>query len=168
MCSCWNGNLSKGEARRGRAWAECGRSFPRARARLTSMRIPLLSSRSLRSRLSHPSGYRPQGYLFVASEDRHVEYLRANLALQTEEGLSTARLVTREEVGDLVPQLKLDGVKGGSFCSTDGFVDPHSVMTGFMQAAIRSGGPAGAKCAGYGVGFRRERNRGGGDSDGTN
>ena len=25
---------------------------------------------------------------------------------------------------------------GGSFCSTDGFVDPHSVMTGFMLKAM--------------------------------
>ena len=28
----------------------------------------------------HPSGYRPQGYLFVASSKGHLEYLRANQA----------------------------------------------------------------------------------------
>jgi sarcosine oxidase subunit beta len=39
----------------------------------------------------------------------------------------------------MVPQLRADDILGGSFCSTDGFVDPHSVMTGFMLRAIDSG-----------------------------
>jgi sarcosine oxidase subunit beta len=105
--------------------------------RMSMYSIPFF--RDFEARLGHPSGYRPQGYLFVASEDRHMAYLKTNLALHRDEGLSTARLVTREEIGDMVPQLRLEGVKGGSFCSTDGFVDPHSVMTGFMQAATREG-----------------------------
>src|SRR6202046_3214773 len=28
--------------------------------------------------MEHPSGYRAQGYLFLATTDRHLEYLRAN------------------------------------------------------------------------------------------
>jgi len=39
----------------------------------------------------------------------------------------------------MVPQLRSDDILGGSFCSTDGFVDPHSVMTGFMVRAIDQG-----------------------------
>ena len=39
----------------------------------------------------------------------------------------------------MVPQLRSDDILGGSFCSTDGFVDPHSVMTGFMLRAIDQG-----------------------------
>src|SRR5580698_8760852 len=35
----------------------------------------------------HPSGYRPQGYLFAATEPRHLEYLRRNHAQQVAEGL---------------------------------------------------------------------------------
>src|SRR5215469_16840092 len=34
------------------------------------------------AKLGHPSGYRPQGYLFVASEDRHMKYLQTNFVLQ--------------------------------------------------------------------------------------
>src|SRR5277367_2301050 len=32
--------------------------------------------------LGLPSGYKPQGYLFVATETRHMDYLRTNHALQ--------------------------------------------------------------------------------------
>src|SRR5271154_5627331 len=37
--------------------------------------------------LGLPSGYKPQGYLFVATEPRHMEYLRTNYALQVSLGL---------------------------------------------------------------------------------
>ena len=32
--------------------------------------------------MGHPSGYRPQGYLFVATKPAHLDYLRANHAHQ--------------------------------------------------------------------------------------
>jgi sarcosine oxidase subunit beta len=86
--------------------------------------------------LGHPSGYRGQGYLFVASDERHLRYLRTNYELQVSLGLKTVELLAPDDVIRMVPQLSPDGIVGGSFCSTDGFVDPHSVMTGFM---LRSG-----------------------------
>jgi sarcosine oxidase subunit beta len=39
----------------------------------------------------------------------------------------------------IVPQLRADDVVGGSFCSTDGFVDPYSVMNGFAARAVERG-----------------------------
>jgi sarcosine oxidase subunit beta len=89
--------------------------------------------------MGHPSGYRAQGYLFVATAERHLEYLRANYVAQVAAGLKTALLVTREEIIARVPQLRSDDIIGGSFCSTDGFVDPYSVMTGFTLRAIDQG-----------------------------
>jgi sarcosine oxidase subunit beta len=38
-----------------------------------------------------------------------------------------------------VPQLRSGDVLGGSFCATDGFVDPYSVMRGFMASASEGG-----------------------------
>ena len=38
-----------------------------------------------------------------------------------------------------VPQLRVDDIIGGTFCPTDGFVDPHSVMMGFMLKARERG-----------------------------
>jgi sarcosine oxidase subunit beta len=87
----------------------------------------------------HPSGYRPQGYLFVASNERHLECLRANRARQVELGFDRAELLKAEDVLRIVPQLRAEDVAGGSFCSTDGFVDPYSVMNGFTARAIERG-----------------------------
>jgi len=39
----------------------------------------------------------------------------------------------------MVPQLRVDDILGGTFCPTDGFVDPHSVMMGFMLNARENG-----------------------------
>jgi sarcosine oxidase subunit beta len=89
--------------------------------------------------MGHPSGYRAQGYLFVATAERHLEYLRANYERQVAAGLKTASLVTRDEIIAMVPQLRSDDILGGSFCSTDGFVDPYSVMTGFTLRAVDQG-----------------------------
>ncbi len=90
-------------------------------------------------RLGHPSGYRGQGYLFVATKPSHLAYLQTNQALQKKLGLKQARMVTREEIVAVVPQLRCDDILGGSFCPTDGFVDPYSVMVGFTAKACEQG-----------------------------
>ncbi len=54
-------------------------------------------------------------------------------------GLTTARLLPADEIRAMLPQLRSDDILGGSFCSTDGFVDPYSVMNGFMASAIERG-----------------------------
>jgi sarcosine oxidase, subunit beta len=90
-------------------------------------------------RLGHPSGYRPQGYLFLATCEKHMVYLRANYQKQVGLGLNTVRLVTHDEIASMYPQLRCDDVIGGSFCSTDGFVDPYSAMIGFMTCAADRG-----------------------------
>lgn len=89
--------------------------------------------------MGYPSGYRAQGYLFVATNDRHMEYLRTNYGRQVAAGLTTACLLKAEDIVRMVPQLRSDDIIGGSFCSSDGFVDPYSVMTGFMLRAADQG-----------------------------
>jgi sarcosine oxidase, subunit beta len=95
--------------------------------------------RDFEENMSHPSGYRAQGYLFLATAQRHLDYLRANYERQVAAGLKTASLVTRADIVKMVPQLRSDDILGGSFCSTDGFVDPYSVMTGFTLRAVDQG-----------------------------
>ena len=90
-------------------------------------------------RLGHPSGYCDQGYLFVATKPAHLAYLQTNQTLQKSLGLTQARMLTREEIASIVPQLRADDVLGGSFCPTDGFVDPYSVMVGFTTRACEQG-----------------------------
>ncbi len=90
-------------------------------------------------RLGQPAGYRPQGYLFVATRPAHLEYLRTNQILQHSLGLKQAHMVNRDDIKARVPQLRSEDVLGGSFCPTDGFVDPYSVMVGFTSCATERG-----------------------------
>jgi len=94
---------------------------------------------SFEERLGYPCDYRPQGYLFCATAEKHLAYLRANYEEQVAMGLKNVRLVAGDEIRAMFPQLRGDDVLGGAFCSTDGFVDPYSAMTGFMAWAADHG-----------------------------
>ena len=94
---------------------------------------------SFDERLGYPCDYRPQGYLFCATSDKHLGYLRANCEKQVSMGLKDVRLITGDEIRSMFPQLRGDDIVGGSFCSTDGFVDPYSAMMGFMTCAADHG-----------------------------
>ena len=94
---------------------------------------------SFEERLGYPCDYRPQGYLFCATNEKHMAYLRANYEKQVAMGLKNVRLVCGDEIRSMFPLLRGDDIVGGSFCSTDGFVDPNSVMVGFMTWASDHG-----------------------------
>jgi sarcosine oxidase subunit beta len=94
---------------------------------------------SFEERLGHPCDYRPQGYLFCATTDNQMSYLRTNHAQQVKMGLKNVRLITGDEIRSMFPQLRADDIVGGSFCSSDGFVDPYSAMNGFMAWAADHG-----------------------------
>jgi glycine/D-amino acid oxidase-like deaminating enzyme len=87
----------------------------------------------------HPSGYKPHGYLFMANNDWHMNYLRKNSARQKVLGLKNVALLTPDDIRKILPQIRSDDLIGGSLCPTDGFVDPDSVMTGFMARALDRG-----------------------------
>ena len=94
---------------------------------------------SFEERLGYPCDYRPQGYLFCATSDKQMAYLRANFSQQVKMGLKNVRLVAGDEIRTLFPQLRADDIVGGSFCSSDGFVDPYSAMNGFIACACERG-----------------------------
>jgi sarcosine oxidase subunit beta len=94
---------------------------------------------SFEERLGHPCDYRPQGYLFCATNEKHLAYLRTNYEKQVAMGLKNVRLVSGDEIRNMFPLLRGDDIVGGSFCSTDGFVDPYSAMIGLMTWASEHG-----------------------------
>src|SRR5213078_913170 len=122
-----------------------GKSMGGVRAQFstpTSIQMSLYSIpfyASFDERLGHPSGYRPQGYLFCATNEKHIAYLRTNYEKQVALGLKNVRLLKGGEIIDMFPQLRSDDIVGGSFCSTDGFVDLYSAMIGYMSWASDHG-----------------------------
>ena len=89
--------------------------------------------------VGHPADYRAHGYLFCATNEKHLAYLKANRIRQMALGVTNVEWVSPADISEMVPQLRVDDILGGTFCPTDGFVDPHSVMMGFMLNARERG-----------------------------
>ncbi|HEX3086045.1 MAG TPA: FAD-binding oxidoreductase [Pyrinomonadaceae bacterium] len=89
--------------------------------------------------VGHPADYRAHGYLFCATNEKHLAYLKENRERQKVYGVTNVEWVEPDDIVKMVPQLRVDDILGGTFCPTDGFVDPHSVMMGFMLNAREKG-----------------------------
>lgn len=79
------------------------------------------------------------GYLLVAPDDEAMTDLRRNLAVQQAAGLRDAVEVDVAEIGRLVPGLRTDDLRGGTFCPTDGTAGPSELTQGYVHAARKHG-----------------------------
>jgi len=140
---CRNVVILERESHQGKG--STGKSMGGVRAQFstpTSIQMSLYSIpffRDFEAVLGHPSGYRSQGYLLLATNERQMGYLRTNVGIQQAAGLKTVSVVSKDDIVRIVPQLRADDIVGGTFCTTDGFVDPYSVMTGFTLKAVDQG-----------------------------
>ncbi|HVL48032.1 MAG TPA: FAD-binding oxidoreductase [Candidatus Thermoplasmatota archaeon] len=82
--------------------------------------------------------FRQGGYLFLAYDERTVETLKRNVAVQNAHGVRS-RLVTPEDAHVLAPVVNLDGVVGGTFSPSDGIIFPWSVVQGYWKACRKMG-----------------------------
>jgi sarcosine oxidase subunit beta len=79
------------------------------------------------------------GYLFVADTDKELARLEAAVAVQNAVGVPS-EIVSPERAAELVPGLRVDQMRGASFCREDGYFDkPQAVAEGFAASA-KSGG----------------------------
>jgi len=85
------------------------------------------------------SGYTPNGYLFVATDEDQMEMLRAARQTQIDSGVGTTQILDRNEVAAMVPLIRTSDVVGGSFGPTDALIDPLAIMEGFTAASLRKG-----------------------------
>src|SRR5579863_3065443 len=65
-------------------------------------------------RLGCPCDYRPQGYLFCATTNAHMTYLRTNYAQQVKMGVKNVRILAGDEIRGMFPQLRGDDIVGGT------------------------------------------------------
>ena len=84
-------------------------------------------------------GYQPDGYLFLASSEEALGQLRIANALQQRCGLREAVLVSADEARERNRAIEDDGIIGGAFCPTDGFLRPMQILNGYTAAAKRLG-----------------------------
>jgi sarcosine oxidase subunit beta len=107
-----------------------------------NVRLSLLAREKLlrfSQEIGSDPGYLAAGYLWLAGSEAELVELRAGRSLQRAEGLHEAVEVDPEEIARLNPALRLDGVIGGTFCPTDGFVQPRRMLDGYLAAAHRRG-----------------------------
>ena len=83
--------------------------------------------------------YRPCGYLFLAADRQQLAALAVLRAAQHAAGLHESREVGVEEIHRLNPAVRLEGLAGGAWCPTDGFIRPLQILDGYRAAAARLG-----------------------------
>src|SRR5690606_21339161 len=64
--------------------------------------------------------------------------LEAQMLLQKKYGVPV-ELVNRNDLLKIIPELNIDDLKGGLYCKEDGYLDPYSVMQGYIRKAKQLG-----------------------------
>ena len=106
------------------------------------MQLSLLSREKLRQfhdATGGDCGYQPVGYLFLAADQDQLATLREAIAVQRAAGLTESAMVSLDDIARLNPSIALDGVAGGSFGATDGYIRPLGILQGYLDAAVRAG-----------------------------
>ena len=107
-----------------------------------NVRLSLLSRQKLlrfREEIGGECGYEPVGYLWLASDAHEMGILAEARSVQHAEGLHEAVEVSVEDIARINPAVVLDGIAGGAFCATDGFIYPYGILEGYLSAAARLG-----------------------------
>ena len=129
---------SAGEGSTGRATG----GFRAQYATAINIRLSLLAREKLRrfnEDVGGECGYQPAGYLWLASTGSELSALAAARTLQHAEGLVEAQAVAPDDISRLNPAVSLDGIAGGAFCPTDGFIRPLGILDGYLKSAVRLG-----------------------------
>lgn len=93
--------------------------------------------RRFREEVGADPGYLPAGYLWLAASDHELAILSQGVSVQHAAGLAEARQVGPEEIVAINPAIAHDGIVGGTWCPTDGFIRPLSMLGGYLEAARR-------------------------------
>jgi sarcosine oxidase subunit beta len=107
-----------------------------------NVRLSLLARSKLlafREETGVDPGYLPAGYLWLAVSEAELRALDAGRRVQHAEGLREAVAVTPDDIARLNPCVRLDGIAGGAFCPSDGFIRPLQILEGYLAAGARLG-----------------------------
>jgi len=77
--------------------------------------------------------FKPRGSLFLGNQ-KNWSLLVKHQHLQRSLGVET-QLLNAAETLQVIPNLNLEGIVGSSFCSGDGYMDPYSVLQGYVRKA---------------------------------
>ncbi len=82
--------------------------------------------------------FRQNGYLFLAKNETSMKQLETQAKLQNGYNINS-ELLYHDELLRVIPELNLDDIAGGLYSSKDGYLDPYSVMQGYIKKAKQMG-----------------------------
>lgn len=94
--------------------------------------------RDWKARFGGDAGYRPTGYLFLASDQAQLAGLVRGAAMQRKLGART-QILDPDQVARRLPGVRLDGVVGASLGLDDGLADPGAAVSSLQPACARLG-----------------------------
>ncbi|MCH7689673.1 MAG: FAD-binding oxidoreductase [candidate division Zixibacteria bacterium] len=86
----------------------------------------------------HDAFFEQVGYLFLLSDDDEVSSFKESCELQKSLGLPV-ELLKPDDIAKIVPHVRLDDIKLGTFCEKDGISDPWEFLSGFEKASKQMG-----------------------------
>jgi sarcosine oxidase, subunit beta len=107
-----------------------------------NIRLSLLAREKLRrfaDEVGVDPGFRSCGYLFLTEREDTLAGLLEAQAMQRALGVDEARPVTVDEALGINPAFAAEGLVGGVYCPTDGFMRPLEILRGYREGAQRMG-----------------------------
>ena len=83
--------------------------------------------------------YEPRGYVFLATNEQQLDFLKRSIKRQHELGYKEVEIVDSQTIAEIVPGLNYEDIVGGSFGRRDGFINPLAMLEGFITAAAMRG-----------------------------
>ncbi len=97
------------------------------------------------------AAFRHIGYLFLATSDDEVAQFERNVALQRSCGLEEVEMLSPQEIHRRLPDIRIEDVRAGTWCPSDGIAGPNEVTMGYANAARRHGAIILEDCAVTGI-----------------
>src|SRR5436189_3135293 len=85
-----------------------------------------------------PIDFHREGYLWLGSGRDDIDSLTANWRVQTAHD-ARVELLDRRGVKHRFPSMRVDDIDIAAYSPDDGYMDPHSVLTGFRRKATSLG-----------------------------
>lgn len=82
--------------------------------------------------------FQQHGYFFLVKDDEGLAYLEEQAKLQHTYGIQS-QLLHKDELTNIIPELNTDDLIAGLYSGKDGYLDPYSVMQGYIKKAKKLG-----------------------------
>ncbi|HLR22558.1 MAG TPA: FAD-binding oxidoreductase [Pseudogracilibacillus sp.] len=82
--------------------------------------------------------FQQNGYFFLVNKDENMKQLEEQAALQRQFNVGS-EVIERDKLSDIIPEINTHDLAGGIYSGKDGYLDPYSVMQGYMKKAKQLG-----------------------------